>query len=214
MPGVIGGQLTGVIRTSAKVRPEEGFRLALNCVQKVTHGEDTSETTLWQDEQIIARDLLQDDFERSAIPVLFQIPYESCPTDETNTYNKTTWRLDVSARRQASITRRALRCRCSRRPRATLIFVADRNLIAEYAAPEDPDRRPPRCGRGEDGVAHRRRLPAGFSDGSRSHHGGRGHSVGASLWRSAVFCLLHARRSSGSPRSLAPSSSGDLDCFS
>ena len=125
VPGVIGGQLAGVIRTSAKVQPEDGFRLTLNCVQRMTTGSgkngSTSENVLWQDEQLIARELLQNDPEQSAIPVLFQIPYECRPTDETDANDQTIWRLEVSAKTPGLDYSTSLTCPCSRRPRATPI---------------------------------------------------------------------------------------------
>lgn len=139
VPGVIGGKLAGVIRTSAKVQPEDGFHLTLNCVQSVTHS-DSSETTLWQDEQIIARDLLQSDSARSAIPVLFQIPYDCRPTDETNAYNKTIWQLNVSAKTPGVNYSTSFDVPVFKTPESDPNFVVDRSLIAEYAAPADPDR--------------------------------------------------------------------------
>ncbi len=76
VPGVIGGQLAGVVRVSKKVEPEEGFRLTLNCIQRVTtssgDSSSTSENVLWQDEDLIARELPQSDPQQSAIPVLFR----------------------------------------------------------------------------------------------------------------------------------------------
>ncbi len=140
VPGVIGGQLAGVIRTSAKVQPEDGFRLALNCFQKVTHGDNTTVTTLWQDEQVIAHDLLQSDSQQSAIPVLFQIPYDCRPTDETNADGKTNWRLDVSAKTPGLDYSTNFEVPVFKTSQSDPNFVVDRSLIAEYAAPEDPDR--------------------------------------------------------------------------
>ena len=78
VPGVIGGQLAGVIRTSAKVRPEDGFHLRLRCVRRITTGSgkqrSTSESILWEEERIVMHELLEDQAEQSAIPVEFQIP--------------------------------------------------------------------------------------------------------------------------------------------
>ena len=38
VPGRIGGQLAGVVRTSAKVRPDDGFHVALRCVRQIITG--------------------------------------------------------------------------------------------------------------------------------------------------------------------------------
>ena len=64
VPGVIGGQFAGVIQTSAKVRPEDGFHLRLRCVRQVTTGSGkqrrTSESTLWEEEGTVMHELLED----------------------------------------------------------------------------------------------------------------------------------------------------------
>ncbi len=102
VPAVIGGQLAGVIRTAAKIEPEEGVRLTLNCIQQTTtKGEEydaISEKTVWRSEQIVACSMSEDDPERSAISVLFEIPRRCSPTDETDVKNQTIWRLNVSAK--------------------------------------------------------------------------------------------------------------------
>jgi hypothetical protein len=144
VPGVIGGQLAGVIRVPVKVAPQEGFRLTLNCVKRVTtnNGQDsnTSESVLWQDEQLIAHEMLQNDPERSAIPALFQIPYECQPTDETEANSKILWRLEVSAKTPGLDFAASFEVPVFKTPESDPNFKVDRSLIAPYAAPEDPDR--------------------------------------------------------------------------
>jgi len=101
VPGVIGGQLAGVIRTSAKVRPEDGFHLLLRCVRRMTTGSgkqrSTSERIVWEDERVVMHELLDDQSEQSAIPVVFQIPYDCRPSDEQTPNDQTLWRLTASA---------------------------------------------------------------------------------------------------------------------
>ncbi len=102
VPGVIGGQFAGVIQTSAKVRPEDGFHLRLRCVRQVTTGSGkqrrTSESTLWEEEGTVMHELLEDQAEQSAIPVEFQIPSDCEPSDERNPNDRTLWRLTASAK--------------------------------------------------------------------------------------------------------------------
>ncbi len=144
LPGVIGGQLAGVIRVSKKVEPEESFRLALNCVNRVvTHSGDSdniSENVLWQDEQLIAHELSQSDPEQSAIPVLFQIPYECRPSDETEANDKIIWRLGVSAKTPGLDYSAKFEVPVFKTPESDPNFVVDRSLIAPYVAPENPER--------------------------------------------------------------------------
>ncbi len=102
VPGVIGGQLAGVIRTSAKIRPEDGFHLHLRCVRRVTTGSGkqrtTSESVRWEAGQTVMHELLEDQAELSAIPVVFPIPGDCWPSDSVNADDQTVWRLTASAR--------------------------------------------------------------------------------------------------------------------
>jgi hypothetical protein len=141
VPGVIGGQLAGVIRTSAKVRAEEGFRLALCCVEKTTSGDNSSEKVLWQSEQLIARELLRHDPRRSAIPVLFQIPYDCRPTEsEPSEYRQATWRLEVSAKTRGFDFSTSFEVPVFKTAASDPNFIVDPALLAKYSAPEDPER--------------------------------------------------------------------------
>jgi hypothetical protein len=101
VPGVVGGQLAGVVRTSAKIRPEDGFHLLLRCVRRITTGSgkqrSTVEHTLWEDEGTVMHELLEDQAEVSAIPVEFQIPFDCQPSDGRNSDDQTIWRLTASA---------------------------------------------------------------------------------------------------------------------
>jgi hypothetical protein len=139
-PGVIGGQLAGVIRIPAKIEPEDGFCITLNCVQKKVCGDSAREDVLWQDEQRIARGLSDSDPDESAIPVLFQIPYDCRPTDETTSQNETIWRLAVSAKGLGANVAIDFNVPVFQTPESDPSFVVDRNLIAEYVEPDDPDR--------------------------------------------------------------------------
>jgi hypothetical protein len=140
VPGVVGGQLAGVIHIPLKIEPEDGFRLILSCIQKTVCGEDSKETTLWQDEQLIEYELAQADPERSTIPVLFQIPYDCRPTDETSSRERTFWRLVASAKVPGPNLSVNFEVPVFKTPASDPNFVVDRSLIAEYAAPEDPER--------------------------------------------------------------------------
>ncbi|MDH3718076.1 MAG: DUF3592 domain-containing protein [Planctomycetota bacterium] len=55
VPGVIGGQLAGVVRTRRNLNPPDGFRVTLSCINRVTTGSgknrSTSERVVWQDVQ-------------------------------------------------------------------------------------------------------------------------------------------------------------------
>jgi hypothetical protein len=144
VPGVIGGQLAGVVRTSAKVLPEDGFQLTLACIQKVTgssgKSRSTSENVLWEDDQVVLRDLLQQDPDHTAIPVLFAIPYECRPTDETQSDNQTIWRLKVKAKVPGVDYGAAFDVPVFKTAQSDPHFAADPKLMAEYTAPANPER--------------------------------------------------------------------------
>jgi hypothetical protein len=144
VPGVIGGQLAGVVRTSAKVLPEDGFQIALSCINKVTTGSgknrSTSEHILWQDDQVVGRDLLQNDPDHTAIPVLFAIPYECRPTDETLSDNQTIWRLAAKAKVPGVDYSTAFDVPVFKTAESNANFVADASLMAEYTVPPNPER--------------------------------------------------------------------------
>jgi hypothetical protein len=80
VPGVIGGQLAGVIRTSVKIAPEDVFRVKLSCINCVTtHGSESHihRNLLWQGEQLITHDLLEQDARCNVFSVNSRISREN-----------------------------------------------------------------------------------------------------------------------------------------
>jgi hypothetical protein len=96
-PGVIGGQLAGVVRIAKIVRPESGFRVKLSCVERIRHGDDTREDVLWQDERIVMQPMRDRGGEGAAVPVLFAIPFESQESSRPKSTRDVHWRLELSA---------------------------------------------------------------------------------------------------------------------
>jgi hypothetical protein len=102
IPGVIGRTLTGMVRAPASMQPEEGFRVTLSCVRRVTTGggknRSTSESVIWQDEQRV-----KGEPSRTAaalethIPVAFRLPADARPCDDTDSGGRVLWRLRLSA---------------------------------------------------------------------------------------------------------------------
>lgn len=103
VPGVPGRRLGGVVHVNVELRPEDGFRLKLSCVNRVTTGSGknrrTSENLLWEEEHVMQRELLEHDWTRTAIPVSFKIPSNQPETSRERGSNDTIhWKLDVTAR--------------------------------------------------------------------------------------------------------------------
>jgi hypothetical protein len=97
VPGEIGGTLSGVIQTQAKVHAASNFELSLRCIHRVTTGSGknrrTVEHVLWEDKKVV-KEMTEGDAQRSGIPVLFQIPGDVSPTDADRNIS---WNLKATA---------------------------------------------------------------------------------------------------------------------
>jgi hypothetical protein len=97
-PGVIGGQLAGVVRIAKRVDSADGFRLLLSCIQTTGSGKQRRESTVWQDEQLVRTPMHDEATGATAIPVLFAIPYDSAETSRPDSSRNIRWRLDVTGK--------------------------------------------------------------------------------------------------------------------
>jgi len=141
-PGVIGGALGGAICVPVHIRPEDGFHLKLTCVNRVTTGSgkhrSTTEHVLWQDERLMKRELLENDRSRSAIPVLFGIPYDCRPTDDTDSNNEFLWRLEAKAAVPGIDYQATFDVPVFRTEASSPDFKLDESAIAPYEGALDP----------------------------------------------------------------------------
>ncbi len=108
VPGVIGGQLAGVIQIGIHARPDDNFRLALSCIRQIrTGGEESPSTTeeiQWQSVHEAAAEMAEGSADRSAVPVLFGIPHDCRPTEtiaskdkrSKNIKDSSVWRLEIA----------------------------------------------------------------------------------------------------------------------
>lgn len=94
VPGVIGGALAGVVHVPRSLHGAEEIRLRLICLERDSSGEHTTESPRWEDEKTLSADVLH---EGGGIPVLFNIPYESAPTEQISASREIIWRLEVRA---------------------------------------------------------------------------------------------------------------------
>jgi hypothetical protein len=97
-PGVIGGQLAGVVRVAKRVESADGFRVLLSCIQTTGSGKQKRELNIWQDERLIAQPMYDDATGTTAIPVIFEIPYEGTETSRPKSDRNIRWRLDVTSK--------------------------------------------------------------------------------------------------------------------
>jgi hypothetical protein len=142
VPGVIGGQLAGVVYCPKKLRPHDGIRVKLICfLREHTRNSDTDPLdVLWENEQIIGRDILEDDPNRTGIPVLFQIPYECPSTTMEDETEMVFWQLEVSAELAGAKYQVQFAVPVFETPQSDPDFKIDKSLIEPYLAPEDDER--------------------------------------------------------------------------
>jgi len=142
VPGVIGGKLSGVVEVPVNIRPEGGFHLTLNCINKRTTGSgknrSTHEHVLWQDTRVVSRELYEDDPTRTAIPVAFGIPYDARATDSSDSNNEIIWRLEAKAAVAGVDFHAQFDVPVFMTEASSPGFVLDETPLAPYLAQSDP----------------------------------------------------------------------------
>lgn len=82
VPGVIGGQLAGVVLTPKIAQGDDGFQVSLACTKKVKSGDNTKTVLLWNDERTIDQTLVDEDSTCIGVPILMTIPSDVRASDE------------------------------------------------------------------------------------------------------------------------------------
>ena len=104
MPGIVGGELAGVIYTKANQVPNGGFVLKLQSIKSTTSGSGKSRTTrreiLWEDTHKVSVDLgaIGGDG-KVVLPVSFAIPFECKSSSKNpNKDSRFLWELSADAK--------------------------------------------------------------------------------------------------------------------
>ncbi len=101
IPGLVGGPLSGVIRAQARLQPDDGVKLTLNCIRVRTTGAGknrrTEERILWQDARAVPRSQITQDMAETVIPVQFAIPFDVEQTSDNTRGDRILWRLEARA---------------------------------------------------------------------------------------------------------------------
>ena len=104
VPGVIGGKLAGAVFVGRHIQPPAGFTVTLTCLRTITTGSgdntSTSKEVLHQEEMVVTRELQGKDNTRTAIPILFGLPYDALPTGARGPRESIDWVLAVNAKLQ------------------------------------------------------------------------------------------------------------------
>ncbi len=103
IPAHLGGALSGMIQTGARLKPEHGLHLKLSCIRRVVSGSgknrNTTESILWQDEKVCKPEAALPEAApgRSGIPVYFKLP-----ADQPQCFHRgdvsVCWRLEARAK--------------------------------------------------------------------------------------------------------------------
>ena len=104
MPGVVGGELAGVIHTKASQIPDGGFVLKLQAIRTTTSGSGKNSSTrqkiVWEDTHCVSVNLGASGGDGNVVlPVSFAIPFECQSSSETPTSNpRINWILSADAK--------------------------------------------------------------------------------------------------------------------
>ncbi|MEM8549245.1 MAG: hypothetical protein AAGF10_00495 [Verrucomicrobiota bacterium] len=98
-PGVIGGNLGGVILSNVKITSQDGYNLTLRCkhVHSYNSRKGTQTDILWEKQVHLKREAVSHDIRGTLIPVLFFIPYDCKPTQAVDDHENIRWELEVKA---------------------------------------------------------------------------------------------------------------------
>ncbi|MCI0332528.1 MAG: DUF3592 domain-containing protein [Planctomycetes bacterium] len=131
-PGVVGGQLAGVVRIPRVVRTTEGFLLKLSCIEN-----GDSENPLWRKERRVTEPMRDRAGEAIAVPVLFAILYKAKETSPADSRRKIQWRLAVSAETPGVDYEAQFDVPVFKTPDSRPDFELDERAVAEFeAAPQ------------------------------------------------------------------------------
>jgi hypothetical protein len=102
VPGVVGGKLAGIIHVPVHVVPEDGFSLRLACIHHYVTGSgkhrNTHDDVVWEDSRLLAGELLETDHTRTALPVLFAVPFDARESSPDVGNDGIIWRVEAKAK--------------------------------------------------------------------------------------------------------------------
>ncbi|WP_157605521.1 DUF3592 domain-containing protein [Schlesneria paludicola] len=139
VPGVVGGCLTGVVRTERSVESDEGFRIQLTCTETARTSSDSdhqaTSKVLWDDEQTIVKVVPLTDSDGIAIPVQFVIPYDQPSSNDDSKHDEVKWTMTVTSISPGANYRSEFVVPVFRTDRSRRDAKPDQTAMAQYAAP-------------------------------------------------------------------------------
>ncbi|MBI3476701.1 MAG: hypothetical protein HY010_13295 [Acidobacteria bacterium] len=101
VPGVIGGELKGMIQARIPQAPDHGIQLRLSCINRVTSGSGDNRSTWehirWRAEASVAPGQMYPGPTGTSIPVNFRIPWNAQPTETRSPGDVIVWQLEARA---------------------------------------------------------------------------------------------------------------------
>lgn len=101
VPGVVGGELKGIIQTQAPRAPDNAVQLRLSCINRITSASDDSQTNsehvLWHGGINISPAQMYPGPAGLSIPVSFRIPWHAQPTATRTPNDVILWQLEFLA---------------------------------------------------------------------------------------------------------------------
>lgn len=95
LPGIIGGELRGIVETSSGLAPRGDIRVELRCLREVSDSESTTEEILWNGETDLPPEAVKIRPTGMGIPICITIHYTCRPSSPEDTDNQVVWRLKV-----------------------------------------------------------------------------------------------------------------------
>jgi len=142
-PGVIGGKLAGIIHVPVHIVPEDGFSVRLRCIHRYTTGSgksrSTHEDTRWEDYRKFSTELLATDYTRTALPVLFAVPYDAEESNVDAGEDGIHWRVEAEAKTRGIDFKTTFDVPVFRTEESSEDFVLDESSIKQYEAEVSPD---------------------------------------------------------------------------
>ncbi|HEY3393418.1 MAG TPA: DUF3592 domain-containing protein [Lacipirellulaceae bacterium] len=187
-PGVVGGQLAGVVRIARIVPPASGFRVKLSCIERVRQGDDTRENVLWQDERSVTQPMRDRGGEGAAVPVLFAIPFESQETSRPKSNGDIRWHLELTAKMSGVDYKSRFDVPVFKTADSRSDFKLDESLAADFSAA------PPRDFLFSEAGIVKEPLPRGVRlvfPAARNLGAAAGMTAFLAIWTGAIWLMLH-----------------------
>ncbi|MBT3193482.1 MAG: DUF3592 domain-containing protein [Verrucomicrobia bacterium] len=143
VPGIVGGKLGGIIHVPVHVVPETGFSVTLQCIHHYVTGSgkhrNTHNDVVWEDSRQLSTELLATDYSRTALPVLFAIPFDVQESSPDVGNDGIIWRVEAKAKTRGIDFSTKFDVPVFRTAESRKDFVLDDASVKDYEAEVSPE---------------------------------------------------------------------------